>query len=667
MKLRRALRSCVALVVLIMAPVALHQALAQETNAQESNGQRAVPRQAITDTLRTVEDCLQCHGYGADLSKFGIAPSELHDPAKEIDYRVDEDIYNKSNHSKLACRVCHVIGKEVYPHLQAAKGNYFDCLYCHRKDATDQKFDVVKITADFNESIHVKEVEREFTCYECHNPHVFNITDPGKPIREIIQDDNAICMDCHNDRSKFSHLTDREFPIIEATHRDWLPNTEMHWKSVRCVECHTPHTEVFTHEILPKEESEERCVACHRRDSILLTTLYVHKARQERSTYGFANSVILGENYVIGVTRHPLLDRLSLILLGLTVAGTLGHGLLRMTFNKPRALELIHRVYLYPGWLRVWHWLNAILFIILILTGISMHYADAEQPIISFSLATTIHNIAGLILAGLYLFFIAGNLFTPNGKHYIPNLRGLFQRMIEQIRFYLFGIMRNEPHPFPSTKEDKFNPLQQLAYLAVMYFLMPILIVTGILLQVPEWSRFEILGFGGVGVMAILHSVASFFGTVFLLVHIYLGTTGEKPTTLYKNMITGWHEEFAHEGDAAHPKPTLETHQYGQPSTSKKAAPRDTARGAGPPVAAGGETRPGSASGESGSASDSGESQAASTGGERQHAGTDDPGRRSNAGDAPHRSGADDHDAHEQGHTDPTTESKSGKNRKRTE
>ena len=527
MNLRALLSCCVALALFALAP-----ALSQE---------------AITDTLRTAEDCLQCHALGADLAKFKIDPAKLYDPAQQIDYRVDAAAYNESNHHKLVCRVCHVIGKEVYPHLAAAKGNYFDCLYCHRKDATDQKFNVAKITADFNKSIHVTRGSGKFTCYKCHDPHVFDITDPSKPIREIIDDDNTVCMNCHNDPTKFTPLTDRAFPIIEATHRDWLPNTQAHWKSVRCVECHTPHTEEFTHEILAKEKSEQRCVACHRRDSILLTTLYVHRAREERSTYGFANSVILGENYVIGVTRNPLLDRLSLILLGLTVVGAVGHGLLRMSFNKPRTLELIHRVYLYPVWLRLWHWFNAVLFVVLILTGLSMHFADAEQPIISFSLATTAHNIAGLALAACYIFFVAGNLFGKNGRHYIPQFRGLIQRVIEQIRFYLFGIMRGEGHPFPATEESKFNPLQQLAYIAVMYALMPILVVTGILLQIPELVRGQVLGFGGVGLMAILHSLAAFFATVFMVVHIYLGSTGDKATTLYKSMINGWHEEFSHE------------------------------------------------------------------------------------------------------------------------
>ena len=34
--------------------------------------------------------------------------------------------------------------------------------------------------------------------------------------------------------------------------------------------------------------------------------------------------------------------------------------------------------YLYPFWLRLWHWINALLFLTLIVTGLSMLDADAR-------------------------------------------------------------------------------------------------------------------------------------------------------------------------------------------------------------------------------------------------------------------------------------------------
>ncbi len=200
------------------------------------------------------------------------------------------------------------------------------------------------------------------------------------------------------------------------------------------------------------------------------------------------------------------------------------------------------RLYLYPRWLRAWHWLNALSFMVLIVSGISMHYANVDRPWISFELATAVHNITGLVLVGLYLAFVIGNLSSGNHRHYLPRMSGLFGRLFKQIGFYLVGIMKGEPHPFEASEENKFNPMQQLAYIGVMYVMMPILLISGLLLQIPELAPDRFLGAGGIWPMAVGHSVIGLLLTVFTAVHIYLGSTGATVTDFYKNMITGWHE-----------------------------------------------------------------------------------------------------------------------------
>ncbi len=313
-----------------LAPLILLLILAGAAGAEESRGA------AVTDTLRTADDCLQCHRPGADLGKFELDLTEMHDPEQDYDYRCDPEIYFASNHGKLECRVCHIIGKELYPHLPEAKEHYFTCTYCHERDQGEPKYDVEQIKSDFEKSVHFQAQGDKFRCFTCHDPHAFDLTDPDKPVTQIVSDDNAICRRCHEEPNEFMPLTDREFPVLEQVH-DWLPNTALHWQAVRCVECHTSHSETFNHEILDKARSEKRCEACHSRDSILLTTLYKYKAQEERSQFGFVNAVIFGEAYVIGLTRNPTLDRLSLVLLGLTLVGLLIHGLLRMVFAMGRS------------------------------------------------------------------------------------------------------------------------------------------------------------------------------------------------------------------------------------------------------------------------------------------------------------------------------------------
>ncbi len=214
------------------------------------------------------------------------------------------------------------------------------------------------------------------------------------------------------------------------------------------------------------------------------------------------------------------------------------------------------KVYLYPFWLRFWHWLNALLFLILIISGISLHYAETSAKYLDFKTSMLAHNISGVLLTINYLLFVIASILTGNIKHYIPKLKGLGRRIYLQVRFYALGIFLNEYHPFHTSKENKFNPIQQLAYLGVMFGLMPILLISGWLLLFPELAPDEILGMGGVWPMALAHTIAGFLLSIFMLTHIYLATTGNTIFELVKSMITGWHLEpdssdahIAHDGE----------------------------------------------------------------------------------------------------------------------
>lgn len=197
--------------------------------------------------------------------------------------------------------------------------------------------------------------------------------------------------------------------------------------------------------------------------------------------------------------------------------------------------------YIYPLWLRFWHWLNALLFLVLIVSGISLHYSDPKAYWIPFDIAVVSHNIAGILLSLNYLFYIIANIISGNYKHYLPKLKGLNHRLYLQAKYYLLGIFVGEKHPFETDKNAKFNPLQQLAYLFIMFVFMPIVCISGWLLMFPELAPDEFFGMGGVWPMALLHTIIGFLLSLFMFVHIYLGTTGNTIGELYQSMITGWH------------------------------------------------------------------------------------------------------------------------------
>ena len=233
---------------------------------------------------------------------------------------------------------------------------------------------------------------------------------------------------------------------------------------------------------------------------------------------------------------------------------------------------------IYPLWLRLWHWLNAAFFLVLIVSGLALHYSTPANTILPFQTARILHNFTGIALSSAYLVFLLGNVFTPNGKHYIPTRRELTEGLWTQLKYYLVGIFRNDPHPYRHSDLQKFNPIQKLTYLGIMYVAAPIVIASGLLLLFPELAPRRIWNVSGVLPMAILHSAVGFLLSLFLVGHIYLASTGETIAANYEAMFLGHRSAEASQSSA---------HTDTDPSTQADSPPGSQA---GNPVAAQDET-----------------------------------------------------------------------------
>jgi thiosulfate reductase cytochrome b subunit len=205
-------------------------------------------------------------------------------------------------------------------------------------------------------------------------------------------------------------------------------------------------------------------------------------------------------------------------------------------------------MYLYPVWVRLWHVLNAVLILILIITGISMQYTGKEESaiIVGFARAVKWHNIAAIMLTFNYGFFVIGNIFTGNGKYYRIEKKNFLSALMKQVRYYAWGMFKGEKHPFPVTLESKFNPLQKISYVLAMYVAFPLLIISGLGLLFPETVVNRFLGVSGLILTDILHITMGFCLSVFLVVHIYTCTLGSKTFSLFRGIITGYHEPEEH-------------------------------------------------------------------------------------------------------------------------
>ncbi|MCF8367273.1 MAG: cytochrome b/b6 domain-containing protein [Bacteroidales bacterium] len=199
------------------------------------------------------------------------------------------------------------------------------------------------------------------------------------------------------------------------------------------------------------------------------------------------------------------------------------------------------KLYLYLVWVRLWHWSNGLFFLLLLFSGISLQYSSEKFALIRFDIAVSMHNISGVILSIAYVVFILGNIFTANGKYYKIPKRGFPMELFNQIKYYTVGIFTKKKSPYPINIDRKFNPLQKLSYVGAMYILMPILIASGFGLIFPEILIHKIFGMSGLHLTGLVHIIAGFGLSVFMLIHIYFCTIGKTPTSNFKSMINGWH------------------------------------------------------------------------------------------------------------------------------
>jgi thiosulfate reductase cytochrome b subunit len=201
------------------------------------------------------------------------------------------------------------------------------------------------------------------------------------------------------------------------------------------------------------------------------------------------------------------------------------------------------RLYINPLPVRIWHWINALGFVTLILTGVHIRYADLLN-VVSYATAVRVHNWVGFVLIANYFVWLGFYLFTDKITVYHPELdpKKHFANSFKQAMYYGYGIFRGHPNPHHPTAYHKFNALQSMIYQLIMMILVPVQFYTGLVLWDLELFSGSVALLGGVRVVATVHVLLFIFFTAFIFGHVYLATLGPKPSTHFKAMITGYEE-----------------------------------------------------------------------------------------------------------------------------
>jgi len=201
-------------------------------------------------------------------------------------------------------------------------------------------------------------------------------------------------------------------------------------------------------------------------------------------------------------------------------------------------------LYINPLPVRIWHWLNALGFVALILTGIQIRYATMFN-VLSFETAVKTHNWVAFTVIANYFVWLGFYLFSDKITVYHPelNMRKFFDKAFKQILYYSYGIFRGEKSPHKVLPHDKFNPMQSITYQIVMLLVVPTQFITGIMMW--DIKRFEapIEMLGGISNVSTVHVLIFIFFVSFTMIHAYMGSLGKSPVTHFREMFTGYEEE----------------------------------------------------------------------------------------------------------------------------
>lgn len=408
----------------------------------------------------------------------------------------------------------------------------------------------------------IEKFGNKFECEACHNAHTFNFPTRTEDIANSIEQANKPCFACHNDLKGYEVLTDKKLLDQDMAH--WLlPEKNKHFSAVRCVDCHSDGKGTQTHTITPAKDAVRDCKLCHSEDSAITSSLYKYSREQKSfsmldkgifddsilleqsahlvapnnakadSPYGFINEKLLDDRYLIGATPVKWID----LLFGLALAGILSllafHAHLRKLGKREKVVLVKTTKVMFPVGVRLWHNTNVIVFVILILTGLSMHFS-----LLGFEFAQNSHNILGVVLIVLWTLYIIYLMVSGQIKQYLPR-QNFVADSIKQATFYLKGIYSGAENPAGHDPKKRLNPLQQMGYLSIVLGAFPLLILSGVGLFFNDLLPADIYGIDGKTMVVMVHVAMSHIMVLFIAAHVYLCTTGVTVSEHFKNMLTG--------------------------------------------------------------------------------------------------------------------------------
>ncbi|MFI5378381.1 MAG: formate dehydrogenase subunit gamma [Tepidisphaerales bacterium] len=500
------------------------------------------------------EGCLTCHQYQG-LSRIDASGKYI------ADFFVDPDFYSRGlgPHSRLKCTDCHIRSEvEAFPHQKVTK---VDCMRaCHvaSQGKVETRFSHQPVAQMLAGSVHKPDAlkksnglmgsplsEKQSQCLLCHDEPVFSGTDNWMSTDAAIQR----CKTCHDQtfpmdtRFDLWHVHSRTTPsrgsadmvrICGACHSNEgvkaafkLPDStasylaSFHGKATLlgerntadCLHCHAGLGQ-NVHTMLKSDDAKSptsplqspdtcRTSGCHGSAGAQFSAAAVHF--DLGSTRGIEFYIACGFVGLILLTFGP-----SLLLTGLKLVHHavgkhepeyhhhwhLAESLLAKSHTREKLIR-------FQAHQRMQHWLLAISFTLLCLTGFPMKFADrpwAGWMIANFgglAAARVVHRAAGVMLITgfvYHLVYILGVIWQESrrtGKGFFKTLLAMPMSItprdalqMNQLLLYYAFLRKTKP------AAGKFGPEEKFEYVGVFWGTF-VLGMTGLLLWANSWaSRF---------------------------------------------------------------------------------------------------------------------------------------------------------------------------------
>lgn len=557
----------------------------------------AAPRALAAD----IEGCLNCHQFEG-LSRPGTTGKAVHS------FSIDPDYYSRDlgPHARLKCSDCHPRGEvEVFPHKPITP---VDCMRsCHltspnRAEATFSHKSVGTLLAG---SVHKGATLRRSTqllgaanaagqsqCLACHAEPLFRLDDHTTEDASLQR-----CAACHDQdalgttRAELHHVQARtvrprtSLEVVQlcgTCHGNAAVNSafnlpdstasylaSFHGKAAMlgsqntadCLHCHAglgqnvhgmqKALDGASPTSLIRTPDTCRTAGCHETAGAHLSAAAVHL--DVASTRGIEFIIACLFVAMVAFTFGPslLLTALKLLhyILGRRAPHEAKHAQLARVLNAhPRAREKLVR---FTPHQRAQHWLLAVTFTLLCLTGFPMKFADQHWAawliarIGGLSVARTIHHFAGvLLICGffyhiLYVILLARRAGRDLGVGFFKALSsqsmsvGLadLKHMNKLLEYYLF-LRKDKP------VNGKFSPEQKFEYLGVFWGVF-VLGSTGLLLWATEWTSRQFPG-RTLTLAALLHTFEAFLALLHIgIVHLATVIFSPHALPVSRGMFTG--------------------------------------------------------------------------------------------------------------------------------